>query len=476
MFNLETLDTLIAIVVVLFTLSLVVQAIQSALKKLFKLKSRQLEESLIDLFENVLDPKKEPDPEKASDPSNKPAAGRSRLPTLQILPFTKHPSELASKEVREVFKAVMQKFCEIGRVASSGKGMLASISKEDLMKVLRKVGPNTLRPTFIDELEAACREFTKLGAAIEAIKTEHLSGAASANFAKMQEALAPLLNDLQCFFKTDAAGQKSFNKELLLADILNLREIKSGDVLDLLGEVQKSVKEDLAAHPNNTDLEQLDKTLNSIAALFTKFRKQVDEVMAPLRVKLNEVENWYDTVMQSFEERYNRGMKTYAFVIGLFVAVWLNVNIFNVYREVSTDADKRASIVGAGQSAMQRYKEQLAAPEVINKADAENKLKKLVEEEERKIAAASAEYAKFGLRDWGSEKKVLNSEKPDWGSKSAHVLRMLLGWLITAALLSIGAPFWHDALGALFGVKNLLQKRSGTQNVETAAGAGQLKP
>lgn len=463
MFNLDALDTLIATVAALFALSLIVQTIQSALKKLFKLKSRQLEESLIDLFENVL------------DPSNKPAAGRFRLPTLQLIPFRKHPSKLASKEVQAIFDAVMKEFREIGRVACSGNGMLASISKEDLMKVLRKVGPNTLRPTFIDDLEVACREFTKLGDAIEAIKTECLSGAASANFAKMHEALSPLLNDLQCFFRTDTAGKKSFNKELLLADVLNLREIKSDEVLDLLGEVQKSVKEDLAAHQNDQALIDLDKNLNALAALFTKFRKQSDEVMAPLRVKLREVENWYDTVMQSFEERYNRGMKTYAFVIGLFVAVWLNANIFNVYKEVSSDADKRAAIVEASQAALQRYKEQLAAPGVVDNAAAEQKVKKLIAEEMTNIAEKSAEYAKFGFRDWTSE-YILLRKNPDWGSWPMHVVRMLLGWLITAAFLSVGAPFWHDTLGALFGVKNLLRKQSDTQNVETKAGAGQLKP
>ena len=48
------LDNLIAMVVVLLILSLVVQSIQSGLKKLFKIKSRQIEDSLVDLFEQVL--------------------------------------------------------------------------------------------------------------------------------------------------------------------------------------------------------------------------------------------------------------------------------------------------------------------------------------------------------------------------------------------------------------------------------------
>jgi len=40
-------------------------------------------------------------------------------------------------------------------------------------------------------------------------------------------------------------------------------------------------------------------------------------------------------------------------------------------------------------------------------------------------------------------------------------------------LLSVGAPFWQDTLESLFGIKNLLRQRSGTENIETESGAGQ---
>jgi hypothetical protein len=41
-------------------------------------------------------------------------------------------------------------------------------------------------------------------------------------------------------------------------------------------------------------------------------------------------------------------------------------------------------------------------------------------------------------------------------------------------LLSVGAPFWQDALESLFGIKNLLSKRSDTKNIEDKG--GQPKP
>jgi hypothetical protein len=52
--NLDALDTAIAVVIVLLLLSLIVQSVQAILKKLMKIKSRELEQSLVDLFQHVL--------------------------------------------------------------------------------------------------------------------------------------------------------------------------------------------------------------------------------------------------------------------------------------------------------------------------------------------------------------------------------------------------------------------------------------
>lgn len=53
MMDLKTLDTVIAMVIVLMVLSLIVQSIQSLIKKLFKVKSRTFLDSLDDLFKYV---------------------------------------------------------------------------------------------------------------------------------------------------------------------------------------------------------------------------------------------------------------------------------------------------------------------------------------------------------------------------------------------------------------------------------------
>src|SRR4030095_7565708 len=59
----------------------------------------------------------------------------------------------------------------------------------------------------------------------------------------------------------------------------------------------------------------------------------------------DQVEKWFDTVMQSFEERYARHMKSVAIVISIVVVVFLNANFFQVYHNISTNDVMRNSLL-----------------------------------------------------------------------------------------------------------------------------------
>src|SRR4051812_9947739 len=106
----QTLDNLIAFVVVLLTLSLVVQAIQSFVKKIFKLKSRQIEKSLRQLFDEAV----------SADAPPGAASG--------------------------MFERTLQKFKGLGRFTLLKNPILDSISKGDLLHVVGKVETGEIAP------------------------------------------------------------------------------------------------------------------------------------------------------------------------------------------------------------------------------------------------------------------------------------------------------------------------------------------
>ncbi|MEK6285522.1 MAG: hypothetical protein AABO57_07260 [Acidobacteriota bacterium] len=403
MININALDNIIAVVVVILLLSLIVQSIQSVLKKALKIKSRQIEDSLLDLFENVVN-FNPPAVESPTSISGKLRAWLQRIfgssPILrkvyQILTRRPHPNDPSahpSPDVKKLFDEVIKGFEEIGRVAQTGKRMLDSISKEDLKKVMSKVLPDSLLGGFTAKLTAAFGEITDLESAINTINKNHLgnlSGDANAKFAALQQGLAPLLNDLRSVF----AGSST----LVIGSVLHLRDIDLSDVLTTLGEVQKKVAEDLDTAKKATaaagiiaNLQALSDALGQISASLAKLNSRLDEAVAPLRTKLGEVETWYDTVTQSFEERYTRGMKTWAIVISFLVVAYLNASVFEVYKNVVNNDSLRNQLVQVGE---ERTKANAGAKDKVTKTTedatkAAEKAKKAKEEADAKANAGT---------------------------------------------------------------------------------------
>ena len=293
--NLKTLDTVIAMVIVLLILSLVVQSIQSIVKKWLRLKSRSLLNSLEDLFKYI-------DAEA----------------------LTKKPASALVTEIKE-------EFSKLGRVSLFKRPMIDSIAKEDLVKIL---------------------------------------------------------------------GKKN---------------------LDALSD---------------------------------------------------EVEKWYDTAMQGFEERYTRHMKSIAICISIVVVVFFNANFFQVYRKISNNDVLRNSLI----EKEAEVQKQLNTVQPNPQEATVEQLKREINE----LQAAMDQTINLGLEPIKlRDLKDFASGQGDWsgplgGRWFIQVLQVLSGWAVMVMLLSVGAPFWQDALESLFGVKNLLRKKTDTKNVEDSG--GQQKP
>lgn len=298
MIDLKTLDTVIAMVIVLLVLSLIVQSIQSLVKKLFKLKSRTLLNSLDDLFKYV-------DSQKIIEKSS------AQLVT----------------EIKDEFK-------KLGRVSFLlKKPMIDSLAKDDLIKILDKIGSGTLK---------------------------------------------------------------------------------------------------------------------------------------------QEVGDWFDTVMQGFEERYTRHMKTVAIVVSIVVVVFLNANFFEVYRNISSSDLMRNALI----QKREEVQKQLSTGQQ-NQQGSQSDGEQLKNELDQ-LQKYLDQYQGFGFTPLRpAQISDFFGAHGYWegvpaGQRFMHAVKLLGGWAIMVMLLSVGAPFWQDALESLFGIKNLLRKRSDTKNVEDKG--GQPKP
>lgn len=455
--DLGILNTLIAMVIVILVLSLIVQSIQTLIKKFCKLKSRTILSSLEDLFQTI-----------TQSPSGAGAAGAGPGKAQQLV------------------SDVTDRLRELGRETLRGKLMLDSLAKGDLLKVLTRVEAENLLPGAVEKFGAVLTTIRTLTAELKSIDAALLEGDASAKFAAMQASLLPLIDDIE-----GLAGGGQINPRVLLGDLNRLRQIKTTDVLGLLGEVQKRVGEDLAAARTAgvtgdelKALEGVSDGLKRIAEQITALSQAFDAALVPLRARLEQAEVWYDTVMQGFEERYNRHMRTVALAVSILVVVVLNANFFNVYRAIAADPAKSKALAERTQEfldtakRMQPTADAAAAPTPTPAGSTPltpEQQEEVVEEiktEGQNLSELFGTYKSFGIEPLtGTQLKSVFKG----GVSAGDVLNTIVGWLIMIVLLSAGAPFWQDTLESLFGLKNLLRQRSGTQNVEEEKG-GQPQP
>ncbi|HEX8709454.1 MAG TPA: hypothetical protein VF723_14510, partial [Pyrinomonadaceae bacterium] len=338
MFNLETLDKVIAVVVVLLALSLFVQSLQGLLKKAFKIKSLQIEQSLVHLFHYVLN--------KNALESLTSVADKSPF-MRTIMPGTRHPSE-RDPDVAALFSAVAREFKKVGRTTQSGKLMLGSISKGDLLKFLGRVPVADLIDKISpgDKLAEIEAQIASLRTVIQQLKTEYREFVGETDFARIEEALTPLLSDLSRFLH----GRGDAN--VILEDISRLKEVDPDQVFRLLAEMPVRIDRIIAQVQGGRAPASLKeatvKALQQMKAAVAAFSGGVEELVrgfARIRALRSKVETWYDTVMQSFEERYTRSMKTWTVIISIIVVILLNANIINIYREISSSDAKRTLIL-----------------------------------------------------------------------------------------------------------------------------------
>lgn len=418
--DLGILNTVIAMVIVLLVLSLLVQSVQMLLKKLLKLKSKQIEDSLKDLFDQALattppaqpaaDANNPPPPPaaNANNPAPPPASREGILARIRNYArlIIVGQSDTASEGAENFTRKVLAEFQKIGRVTKYGTPVLESLSKEDLFKVMAKFESEDFFPDYAERFKEVCKQILALRSAIETISgNEGLRGSASAKLAQIRAVMAPIFNNVEAILDGEAVRPK-----VLFADLLRLRQLDINGVLNLLNEAQKAITEERAvAAKAGQDLAPLDaiaKALAEVAELIGELSKKFDEAVSPLRRKLEQVEVWFDTVTQSFDERYARHMRTVSLYISIVVVVLLNANFFQIYRTLSSNEVQRNLITEAGAALVDRSKQVQAAATPAPPPDGTSgdatatptpDMKKQIEESRQAIQSLVQTYEGFGF-------------------------------------------------------------------------------
>ncbi|MGQ0649870.1 MAG: hypothetical protein ACT4P7_20150 [Gemmatimonadaceae bacterium] len=171
-----------------------------------------------------------------------------------------------------------------------------------------------------------------------------------------------------------------------------------------------------------------------------------DGDMAQVRAN---IEAWFDSAMDRVSGWYKRWTQLYLFAIGLLIAIWLNVNTITIARYLYRDQAARDAIVriADGVSRDSAVLREQQVDTLIGRLDALG-------------LPIGWRYGLAGLRA-GDDSATMGFVGGPAGAEPSALLGALplaiVGWLITALAVSLGAPFWFDLLNRFMVVRSTVK-------------------
>jgi hypothetical protein len=149
-----------------------------------------------------------------------------------------------------------------------------------------------------------------------------------------------------------------------------------------------------------------------------------------------EIRIWFDQSMERASGVYNRNVKGVTLLIGLLVTLAINADTFHILEKLNKDAALRSSI------------NQVATKIVAeNKEPSLDKINSYLDNITMPLGWSTMEQFKKQVNPRDPAKSKLG----DW---VLGIIKLMFGWLLSAAAIAMGAPFWFDLLGKFINVRN----------------------
>jgi hypothetical protein len=193
------------------------------------------------------------------------------------------------------------------------------------------------------------------------------------------------------------------------------------------------------------------------------------------------LEKWFDETMERATGWYKKHTQFILFFVGLVIAILFNVNTIEIARKLEKDPKIRAQLVQQADAFAKAHpdldKLLWMQKDGIQNNQAENRVLDTVRSKDADIELIPSKldsliaYQDLLFRRADSLFKADIKKSNDilglgWQKTEGYsfnlqyVLRSLLGWLITALAISLGAPFWFDLLNKLMKLRNTVAKPS----------------
>jgi hypothetical protein len=155
------------------------------------------------------------------------------------------------------------------------------------------------------------------------------------------------------------------------------------------------------------------------------------------------IEGWFEDAMDQVSGWYKRKTQIWTLLVALGLTIAVNADTLKIVRHLWTDPALRSAVV---EEAKARAAEPRPSVEVEYK-DVSDPMKPTVRAlDPNRIRDRELELMEQ-LLGWGPEEKRTDQQPFDW------FLR-IVGWILSATAISLGAPFWFDVLNKFINVRS----------------------
>ncbi len=248
---------------------------------------------------------------------------------------------------------------------------------------------------------------------------------------------------------------------LAMIDILNQDKLNGKPAI-------QNIEDFLASHHNQF---ANNKAVEALLTLLIDAKSDAKEDYQKLQKFQVNLENWYNDAMDRVSGWYKRYTQKVLMIVGLVLAIVFNVNSINIAHLLWVDRDIRDGMVSAATDYLKDHPPattagtQPAQPLAPGQLTADQLVKRM----ESSVQAVDQVTTKYMLPvGWryspGEYIDLWHQYPKDMALKAAIAL---VGWLITAGALSLGASFWFDMLNKIMVVRNTVKPQEKSQTEQS---------
>jgi hypothetical protein len=190
-------------------------------------------------------------------------------------------------------------------------------------------------------------------------------------------------------------------------------------------------------------------------ALLTPQAKQslltfIDAAGADVGKARESIEGWFNSSMDRVSGWYKRRTQVFILTLGLVISVAFNIDSILIAKRLSTDRSLRESVVAAAEEYAKKSAESTSTSTPQKPCEDPNSAECKFEKSKQDLQALGLPIGWDKTNDTAIVPGTLKDAWPQW-------LQKVLGWVITALAVSLGAPFWFDMLNKFIVIRSTVK-------------------